>query len=115
MLEALARATLTLDARASRPATSALAVVAGAEVYVDLEGVVDVSAERARLTKEITRTAEAVAFTRAKLARPDFVERAPEEIVDKEQQKLAEQEALHAKLVASLGWISGDGAAGAGP
>jgi valyl-tRNA synthetase len=46
-----------------------------------------------------------MAFTRAKLARPDFTERAPAEIVDKEREKLAELEALHAKLTASLGWM----------
>jgi valyl-tRNA synthetase len=42
---------------------------------------------------------------RTKLGRPDFVERAPAEIVEKEREKLAEQEALHAKLTASLGWL----------
>ena len=40
----------------------------------------------------------------SKLSRSDFVDRAPAEIVDKEREKLAEQEALHAKLVASLSW-----------
>ena len=48
---------------------------------------------------------DAIAFTRGKLARPDFTERAPADIVDKEREKLAEHEALHAKLVASLSWV----------
>jgi valyl-tRNA synthetase len=80
--------------------------VAGqSEIYVHLEGLVDLSAERQRLEKEIKRLGEAIAFTRAKLARPEFTERAPAEIVDKEREKLGEQEALHAKLVASLSWV----------
>ena len=33
------------------------------------------------------------------------VERAPAEIVEKEREKLAENETLHAKLAASLGWL----------
>ncbi|HTO11883.1 MAG TPA: valine--tRNA ligase [Candidatus Binatia bacterium] len=105
LIEALARARVTIDPRATRPRASALGVVGASEIYVELEGLVDLAAERQRLEKEIKRTADAIAFTRAKLARRDFVERAPAEIVDKENQKLAEQEALHAKLVASLGWV----------
>ena len=71
---------------------------------MELEGLVDLAAERQRLEKEIKRTTEAIAFSRGKLSRPDFTERAPAEIVDKEREKLAEQAALHAKLVASLSW-----------
>jgi valyl-tRNA synthetase len=80
-------------------------VAGDSEIYVELEGLVDLGAERQRLEKEIKRVADAIAFTRGKLARPDFTERAPAEIVDKEREKLAEQEALHAKLVASLSWV----------
>jgi valyl-tRNA synthetase len=105
LVESLARARVTIDSRATRARASALGVAGQSELYVDLEGLVDVAAERQRLEKEIRRTAEGIAFTRGKLARPDFVERAPAEIVEKEREKLAEQEALHAKLVASLSWV----------
>jgi valyl-tRNA synthetase len=105
LIEALARARVTIDPRARRPRASALGIVGQSEIYVELEGLVDLAAERQRLEKEIKRTAEAIAFTRGKLSRPDFTERAPAEIVDKERDKLAEQEALHAKLVASLSWV----------
>jgi valyl-tRNA synthetase len=105
LIETLGRARVTIDPRAARPRASALAVVGGSEIYVELEGLVDLAAERQRLEKEIRRTEEAIAFTRAKLARPDFTERAPAEIVEKERDKLAEQEALRAKLVASLSWV----------
>ena len=105
LIESLARARVTIDPRATRPRASALGVAGQSELYVELEGLVDLAAERQRLEKEIRRTAEGIAFTRGKLARPDFTERAPAEIVDKEREKLAEQEALHAKLVASLSWV----------
>ena len=104
LVDTLARARVTLDPRATRPRASALGVAGQSEIYVELEGLVDLAAERQRLEKEIKRAGEAMAFTRAKLARPDFTERAPVEIVDKERDKLAELEALHAKLVASLSW-----------
>jgi valyl-tRNA synthetase len=105
LVQALARATLTVDPRAARPRASALGVVGGTELYVTLEGVVDLGAERQRLEKEIRRAEEAIAFGRAKLARPEFAERAPVEIVEKEREKLVEQEALRDKLVASLEWV----------
>ncbi len=105
LIETLARARVTIDPRATRPSASALGVVGQSEIYVELEGLVDLAAERQRLEKEIKRTSEAIAFTRGKLSRPDFTERAPAEIVDKEREKLAEHEALHAKLVASLSWV----------
>jgi valyl-tRNA synthetase len=105
LIQALARAAITVDPHATRPRNSALGVVGEIEVYVALEGIVDLAAERQRLEKEIRRAEEAIAFGRAKLARPEFAERAPAEIVDKEREKLAQQEVLREKLVASLSWV----------
>jgi valyl-tRNA synthetase len=105
LVETLARARVTVDPAATRPRASALGIAGQSELYVELEGLVDLAAERQRLEKEIKRTADVIAFTRGKLARPDFTERAPAEVVDKERDKLAEQQALHDKLVASLSWI----------
>ena len=62
-------------------------------MYVDLAGVVDLVAERQRLAKEIAKVDEAIAFVAGKLARPEFVERAPGEIVERERTRLAEQRA----------------------
>jgi valyl-tRNA synthetase len=101
----LARARVVIDPAATRPRTAGLGVVGQSEIYVQLEGLVDLAAERQRLEKEIRRVDDAIAFTRAKLARPDFTERAPTEIVDKEREKLTEQETLRGKLVASLSWV----------
>jgi valyl-tRNA synthetase len=105
LIQTLARATVTVDPEARRPRNSALGVVGGMELYVALEGIVDLAAERQRLEKEIRRAEEAIAFARAKLARPEFAERAPVEIVEKEREKMAQQEALREKLVASLAWV----------
>ncbi len=105
LIETLARASVTVDPAATRPRNSALGVVGDSELYVDLAGIVDLAAERQRLEKEIRKAADAIEFIRGKLARPEFAERAPAEIVEKEREKLAQQEALRAKLVASLSWV----------
>jgi valyl-tRNA synthetase len=109
LVGSLARAEVRVDAAATRPPTSALAVLGAAELYVDLAGVVDLAAERARLDKEIRRVTETVGFIEGKLARADFVERAPAEIVEKERQRLREQQELLRKLEASLGWLTSEG------
>jgi valyl-tRNA synthetase len=107
-IESLSRARLTVDAVATRPASSALAVVGGAEVYVELAGVVDLAAERQRLSKEIRRASETIATLESKLARPEFVERAPAEVVERERGRLVAERSVREKLEASLGWL-GDG------
>ncbi|MBI1736116.1 MAG: valine--tRNA ligase [Candidatus Rokubacteria bacterium] len=106
IVEALARAQLTLDPAASRPTGAALAVVGGTEVYVELAGVVDVAAERQRLEKEIRKAAETIGFLESKLGRPDFVEKAPAEVVERERGRLETERQLRDKLAASLSWIS---------
>jgi valyl-tRNA synthetase len=106
MVEALARVQMTLDPAASRPAGAALAVVGGSEIYVDLAGVIDVAGERQRLEKEIRKATETITFLQSKLARPEFVERAPAEVVERERERLAAERERAAKLEASLGWLS---------
>jgi valyl-tRNA synthetase len=105
LIEMLGRCRLTIDQHASRPTNAALTVVGASEVYVDLTGVVDLVAERQRLTKEMARLDETLAFLTGKLARPDFVERAPAEIVERERTRLAEGRALREKLEESRRWI----------
>jgi valyl-tRNA synthetase len=109
LVESLARARLTVDPAATRRRGTALGVVGAAELYVELAGVVDLAAERQRLAKELAKVDETLAFLRTKLGRPEFVERAPAEVVQRERDRLAAEEALHAKLAASLGSIDDAG------
>ncbi len=102
LIGALSRSAITVDAAAARPSQSALAMAGDAEVFVHLEGVVDLAAERGRLQKEIERADKEIAFLEGKLDRPEFVERAPAEVVERERLRLAEQRRVHEKLSASL-------------
>ena len=102
LIGALARAMVTVDPQAARPPQSAHAVAGGADVYVHLQGVVDVGAERARLQKEIDKARKETSFLEGKLGRPDFVERAPADVVARDRERLAEQGQILEKLTASL-------------
>ncbi|MCK7519237.1 MAG: hypothetical protein MZV64_16685 [Ignavibacteriales bacterium] len=63
-------------------------MVDGAEIFIPLEGLIDVDVERARLQKEIDRLDGIARSTAAKLSNPSFVERAPADVVAKEREKL---------------------------
>ncbi|HXJ77720.1 MAG TPA: valine--tRNA ligase [Candidatus Methylomirabilis sp.] len=102
LIGALARSRITVAPEAARPPQSAHALASDAEVFVPLTGVVDLGAERSRLRKEIEKAEKEIAFVEGKLARPDFVERAPAEVVERERLRLSEQRRVREKLSAGL-------------
>jgi valyl-tRNA synthetase len=63
---------------------------------------VNVEAERSRLGKEIAGLSADIERTSKKLSNPDFVSRAPEEVVEENRERLADAEAAKAKLAAAL-------------
>jgi valyl-tRNA synthetase len=106
----LARVTsLSIIEPGLRPPTSATAVVEGEEIFVPLEGVIDLDLERNRLRREIDRVTGMLKGIVAKLANPEFTEKAPPEVVGKEREKQAAFEANLVKLSRSLGQLSSEG------
>ena len=77
-------------------------VSGGATAALALAGIIDVAAERARLTKEIAAFDSDIGHFNKKLGNPNFVSRAAPEVVDEQREKLAEAEAGKAKLQAAL-------------
>ena len=71
-----------------QPKHSASAVVSGQQVYVPLEGLIDIGAERARLQKEIDRVRKLLEGTQRKLENESFISKAPKDVVDNERAKL---------------------------
>ncbi|WP_374570014.1 valine--tRNA ligase [Phenylobacterium sp.] len=82
-------------------------VVEGATLALPVAEFIDLAAERARLTKEIAALTTDAERTAKKLSNPDFVARAPEEVVEENRERLAEAEAAKAKLEAALGRLTG--------
>jgi len=71
----------------TKPKFSASSVVADLEIFVPLEGLIDIEVERKRLTKEITRLEKQIESINAKLLNTDFIKKAPREVVERERQK----------------------------
>ncbi len=84
------------------PAGSIPFVVEGDTLALPVAQFVDLEAERARLNKEIAGLEGDAERTRKKLDNPDFVARAPEEVVEENRERLAEAEAAKAKLMLAL-------------
>ena len=81
-------------------------VVAGATLALPVAEFIDLAAERARLSKEVASLDGDIARTAKKLDNPDFIARAPEEVVEENRERLAEAEAARAKLKTALERLS---------
>ena len=71
---------------------AALALVGEMKVLIPLAGLIDKDAEIERLSKDISKLEINIGKTRAKLANPGFTDKAPAAVVEKEQQRMQEQE-----------------------
>jgi valyl-tRNA synthetase len=93
---------LRIGAEEQKPAAAATGVIKGAELYVPLEGILDLAQERDRLQKEIARISKDIDTFSRKLSNRDFVDKAPKAVVEKDTAKLAEFTAKREKLEQSL-------------
>lgn len=82
----LSETTVSIDAQ--KPGFAGSAVVRGTQVFLLFEGLIDLSVELDRLSKEIARASSLVQSTTARLGNESFASRAPADIVAKEREKL---------------------------
>ena len=86
---------------------SATALVGELEVLVPMAGLIDKTAELARLDKEIARLQGEVQRIGGKLSNPGFVDKAPPAVIDKERAKLDEADKALAQLSEQRAHIAG--------
>ena len=72
------------------------------ELFLPLEGLVDVDAERTRISKELEKINKEISKSNAKLGNASFVDRAPAAVVDQERARLAEWESKKTQLETML-------------
>jgi valyl-tRNA synthetase len=106
-LARIAAGPLTItDHIAEKPEQAAALVVGEIEVFLPLAGLIDMAAERARLSKELEAAEIDVQKRQAKLSNAGFVDKAPAAVVQRERDGLAAVEATVVRLrerIAQLG------------
>jgi valyl-tRNA synthetase len=96
-----------ISSAATAPQGSVQLVVRGEVAALPLKGVIDVTAEKARLEKEMARADSDIKRVDAKLSNQKFVANAPEEIVAEEKEKREEAQGRKAKIAAALETLKG--------
>ena len=91
-IKRLARISDLETGKLSRPKNSVTCVVKGLEVYVLLEGVIDIEKERARLQKEEGNISAEINSLAKRLADKEFLKKAPEEVVARQSERKRELE-----------------------
>jgi valyl-tRNA synthetase len=84
------------------PAGAVQLLVRGDTVALPLKGIVDLAAETARLEKDQAKAEAEINRIDAKLANPDFIARAREEVVEADREKREEAGIRRAKIVEAL-------------
>jgi len=72
------------------------------ELFLPLEGLIDVAAEKIRLTKEVEKIQSEIMKVEQKLANPNFTQKVPPAVLAEHQQRLADWKAKLAHAQASL-------------
>ena len=78
---------------------SASAVVGDIELLIPMTGLIDKDAELARLAKEVAKLDKDIVHIEGKLNNPNFTDKAPPEIISKENEKLAQVRMTKDKLL----------------
>lgn len=68
-----------------RPEMSAIKVVKETEIYIPLEGIIDIDAEKIRINKEIEKNQKELDRVSGKLKNEKFISSAPKDIIDREK------------------------------
>ncbi|MGF1669279.1 MAG: valine--tRNA ligase [Balneolaceae bacterium] len=76
-----------IHTEAEKPKASASVVVDGNELYIPLEGLIDLDKERKRIQKEIVKTNGFLKSVEMKLNNQQFVSNAPDNVVERERSK----------------------------
>ena len=93
---------VSFDPSAEKPKLAATSIINGLEIYIPLEGIIDLDAEKEKIEKEIARLEGINAGITNKLSNEQFVSRAPETVLAKEREKMSNNLDSIAKLKTNL-------------
>lgn len=80
----------TVDPSFAAPKGTPVSLTPMGELYLPLDGLIDVDAERERTRKEIDKVEKEIVKSNGKLSSPSFVDKAPPAVVEQERARLQE-------------------------
>ena len=92
---------VTILGQTAAPA-SAMAPLSNLKLHIPLAGLIDLDAEKTRLSKELRRVEGEIGKCRGKLSSETFVANAPAAVVEQERQRLADWQTQQAALAEQL-------------
>ena len=88
------------------PKLSSSAVIRNIQIFIPLEGLIDLESETNRLKKQLTDTDKTISSLKKKLSNNEFIRKAPEEVIKKNEEKLKEEQNKYEKLSTNLKKLS---------
>ena len=76
------------------------------ELYLPLDGLIDVEAEKVRLKTQLEKISKEIKKASAKLDSPKFIERAPEDVLKEAKDRLAEWQQKEEQTRESIEYLS---------
>ncbi|MGM0506114.1 MAG: valine--tRNA ligase [Bacteroidota bacterium] len=83
----IATESLEIGDTIEKPSGSVTAVIRGHEIYIPLEGLIDLEKERTKIEADIEKTKGFLNSVQRKLSNENFVKNAPDEVVQRERDK----------------------------
>ncbi|MEF2243354.1 valine--tRNA ligase [Paenibacillus sp. IITD108] len=98
---------LEINVALHAPDKAMTAIVTGAELYLPLAGLIDISQEIARLEKEMQHLNAEVERVEKKLSNEGFVAKAPAKVIEEERRKMEDYAEKRDKVVARIAELRG--------
>mgnify|MGYP001576568533 FL=1 len=89
---------ITIGPEIEKPKVSASSVLGEMDLIIPLEGMMDFEEERGRIEKELKKIEKDLIFLDKKLSNPNFVKKAPAEVIEKDEKRKATLSDKQAKL-----------------
>ena len=88
-----------------KPEASATAVFEGNQIHILLKGIIDFGEEKTRINKEINKVKKEIAGSEKKLSNKGFLEKAPEDVIEKVKEKVSTLQTQLKKLEENLSFF----------
>jgi len=89
---------ITIGPDIEKPEVSASSVLGEMDLIIPLEGMMDFGEERSRIEKELKKIEKDLIFLDKKLSNPNFVKKAPAEVIEKDEKRKTTLSEKQAKL-----------------